>query len=359
MLKILDWYILKKFLGTFFFSISLILVIVIIFDISEKIDDFIQKHAPLKAIVLDYYFNFIPYFANLFSPLFTFITVIFFTSRMAANTEIVAILSSGISFKRILVPYIIGSVFISVLSLCLTNFVIPNANKKRIDFEEAYIKNPFYNEDMHIHRQIEPGIFIYMEHFNNFENTGYKFSLEKFKDRKLYYKLMSETIKWDSVKQDWKISNYFIRHINDTIETIKMGSDFDTTLSIRPSEFGRKLNNIETMNYSELNSYIDKEKLKGSDKIEFYEIEKAKRTAFPFATVILTLVGVSMSSRKVRGGIGMHIGIGLLISFSFILGMQVTTTFAAGGLLSPLLAVWIPNISFGILAIALLKNSPK
>lgn len=359
MLKKLDWYILKKFLGTFFFSISLILIIVIVFDISEKIDDFIQREAPLKAIVVDYYFNFLPYFANLFSPLFTFIAVIFFTSKLAANTEIVAILNSGVSFWRMMRPYFLGSLIIAVLSLYLTNFVIPNANKKRLDFEQKYIRVHYWNSDQNIHRQIEPGVFIYVQRYNTYDNLGEKFSMEKFSNGKLEYKLMSNSIIWDSISAKWRINNYFSRHIHDNKETVKFGATLDTVLNLHPRDFGKRLNNIDAMNFSELNEYISIEKQKGSDKLEFFEIEKQKRIAFPFATVILTIIGVSMSSRKVRGGIGLHIGIGLLISFSFILFMQVTTTFAASGLISAFVAVWIPNVLYGIFGLFLLRSAPK
>lgn len=358
-MKRLDLYILRKFLGTFVYAISLILVIVIVFDISEKIDDFIQKEAPLKAIVVDYYFNFLPYFANLFSPLFTFISVIFFTSQLASRTEIVAILSSGVSFRRLLVPYLIGASLITVASMYLNNTVIPHANQRRIDFEETYIKNKFHNKDQHIHRQIAPGTFIYMERYTSETNTGIKFSLEQISEGKLYYKLMSDFIRWDSVTSKWRISNYTVRYINKMDEVMRSGAEIDTTLNMHPRDFGRKLNNIETMDYASLNQYILDEKLKGADNLQYYEIEKYKRFAFPCATIILTLIGVSLASRKVRGGIGIHLAIGLLISFSFILFMQVSTTFAASGLVSPFVSVWIPNLLYGILAFFLLKVAPK
>jgi len=338
---------------------ALIILIVVVFDISEKIDDFIAKEAPLKAIIFDFYFNFIPYFVNLFSPLFTFIAVILFTSQMASRTEIVAILSSGVSYRRLLVPYMLSAIVIAILSLYLNNFVIPKATKKRIAFEDKYIRNEFHNSNRNIHMQITPDNYIYMEGYNTEDNTGYKFSIEKFKNGELYYKLMAENIKWDSVKKNWTINNYFTREINGVNEFLKKGKKLDTILGFTPKEFGRKDNTVETMDYNELNSYIISERLKGSDNIELYEIEKYRRTAFPFATFILTLIGVSIASRKVRGGIGMHIGLGLLISFTFILFMQVSTTFAASGLVSPLLAVWIPNFLFSFLALYLLKKAQK
>lgn len=358
-MKILDWYIIKKFLGTFVLSLALIILIVVVFDISEKIDDFLQKEAPLKAIIFDYYFNFIPYIVNLFSPLFTFIAVILFTSSMASRTEIVAILSSGVSYRRLLFPYMLSATVIALLSLYLNNYVIPRATKKRIAFEDTYIRDQFHNQDRNIHKQESPGNYIYLERYKTEENTGYKFSIEKFNSSGLYYKMMAETIKWDSIKSRWTINNYFVRTINGMNETIRKGKTIDTSFAFTPKEFGRKDNTVETMDTPELNKYIESERLKGSDHIEVYEIEKYRRSSFPFATFILTLIGVSIASRKVRGGIGMHIGLGIFISFTFIMFMQISTTFAAGGLLSPLVAVWIPNFLFSFLAWYLLNKAQK
>lgn len=358
-MKLIDKYIIRKFLGTFFFSLTLIILIVVVFDISEKLEDFIVKKAPIRAIIFEYYFNFIPYIINLFSPLFTFIAVIFFTSQMATRTEIVAILSSGVSYRRLLYPYMISATVITLLSLLLNNFVIPHATKKQMVFEDKYIRNEFYNNDKNIHMQISPGNYIYMERFITTEQTGVRFSIEKFAAGNLYYKLVSESIRWDSTTKKWSINNYYIRTINGMNEYIRKGGRIDTTLGFTPAEFGRKDNTVGTMNYNELRDYIIAERLKGSDNIEIYEIEKYRRFSFPFATFILTLIGVSLASRKVRGGIGMHIGLGILISFSFIMFMQVSTTFAAGGLVSPLVSVWIPNFIFAFLAWFLLSKAQK
>ncbi|MDQ3046737.1 MAG: LptF/LptG family permease [Bacteroidota bacterium] len=358
-MKLIDRYIIGKFLGTFFFSMSLIILIVVVFDISEKLEDFIAKDAPLSAIVFDYYFNFIPYFVNLFSPLFTFIAVILFTSQMATRTEIVAILSSGISYTRLLVPYMLSATVIALLSLYLNNFIIPKATKNQIEFENEYIRNQFQNRDKNIHKQISPGVYMYMSNFRTEEQTGSRFSIEKFSKGKLYYKMIAESIHWDSIQARWTINNYYIRYISGMDEFIKKGERIDTTFNFTPEEFGRKDNNIGTMDYNELEEYIASERLKGSDNIELYEIEKYRRTAFPFATFILTLIGVSIASRKVRGGIGMHIGLGIFISFTFIMFMQVSTTFAASGHVRPMVAVWIPNFIFSFLAWYLLRKAQK
>jgi len=358
--KKLDSYIIKKFLGTFFYAIALIIIIVIIFDISEKIDDFIEKHAPLKDIIFVYYLNFIPYFVNLFSPLFTFIAVIYFTSRMASNTEIVAILSSGISFRRLLRPYIISAVFLALLSFVLSNFIIPHANKKRMEFEMSYIRNARHTNEMNIHMQINAGTYIYAEHYDAEPgNTAYHFSMEKINDKGLYYKLICDDAKWDSIKGSWVIENYYIRKIDGLKESLKSGRKLDTIINLKPSDFLENRQDIETMDYSQLNNYISKEKLKGSENLTFYQLAKHKRIAFPFATIVLTLIGVSLSSRKMRGGIGLHLGAGISLSFAFILFMQISTTFTTNGNLPAFVAVWIPNVIFGVLSWYLLKIAPK
>ncbi|PCH91849.1 MAG: permease [Bacteroidetes bacterium] len=329
------------------------------FDISEKIDDFIESEAPMKAIVMGYYMNFIPYFVNLFSPLFTFIAVIYFTSKMASNSEIIAILSGGMSFTRMLVPYVIGAIVITVLSLWLNNFVIPEANQGRLEFEETYIRSRFYNSDRNIHRQLDSTTFIYFERFDNLRNIGHKFSVEKIVDGQLQYKLLSQLIRWDSTSNKWSIEDYYIREIDGLEEKLTRGTKMDTVLGIHPSEFARRINTIETMDYFELNEFIETEKLKGSEKVIFYEIEKHKRFSLPFATIVMTLIGVSLASRKVKGGIGFHLGMGLLISFSYILFMQVSLTFATNANLPAFTAMWIPNVLFAGLALYLLKLAPK
>jgi len=358
-LKKLDLYIIKKFLGTFVYAILLIVLVAIIFDISEKIDDFIQSKAPVKVIIFEYYFNFIPFFVNLFSPLFTFIAVVFFTSKMASNTEIVAILSSGVSFRRFLLPYMLAATVLASLSFYLNNYIIPHANQKRLNFENTYIRNRFRNSDMNIHRQIKPGEYIYFESYNNFENIGSRFSYEVIKDGKMVYKLMANQIRFDSITNKWKVQNYAIRTMNGMKEHLKTGAEFDTIYNFKPSDFSTRLNNVETMNRAELNKFIDEEKMRGSDEIAYFELEKYRRTSMPFATFILTLIGVSMASRKTGGGIGLHIGLGMLISFSYILFLQVSSTFATNGNLSPFVAVWIPNLLYFFIALVLLRLAPK
>lgn len=358
-LKILDIYIIRKFIGTYFYAILLIVGIAVVFDLAEKMDDFFAKGAPAKAIIFDYYLNFIPYFANLFSSLFTFIAVIFFTSKMAYSTEIIAILSSGVSFKRILFPYFVSASIIAVFSFTLTSFVIPPANRVRIEFENTYVKKQYRNTDRNIHRQVRPGIYIYMNSFNTFSNIGSKFSMEHIVDGELKSKLIGESIKWDTTINKWMVNNYFIRTYSDSGETVVSGTKIDTTIYLQPSDFSRRLNIVETMNMFELDEFIDEQRMQGAENVDFYLIEKYSRFAYPFSTFILTIIGVALSSRKVRGGIGLHIGLGLALSFSYILFMRFSTMFAVGGSLPPMVAVWIPNLMYAVIAFVLYRLAPK
>jgi lipopolysaccharide export system permease protein len=358
-IKIIDSYIIKKFLTTFFFALALIILISIVFDISEKIDDFLEKKAPLQSIIFDYYLNFIPYFINLFSPLFIFISVIFFTSRMAAQTEIVAILSSGVSFRRMLAPYMVVAALLAALSFYLNGWIIPHANKTRLVFENTYIKNPYVLKSRNIHRQVLPGEFIYFESYNNRENIGYRFSFERFKNGALNYKLNADRLIWDSTNGHWRAENYMAREVNGMHESIRRGMQLDTVFNFTAEEFNRRDNNILAMDNGELNTYIKEKKIRGAEGLAFDEVEKFKRSSYPFATFILTLIGVALSSRKVRGGIGIQIGAGILLSFTYIMFMQVSTTFATNGNFPPLLAVWIPNFVYAIIAALLIKSAPK
>ena len=360
MLKKIDIYIIKKFLGTFAFSIFAFIWILIIFDLSEKVGNFIDKEVPLNAILFEYYLNFVPYFINMLSPLFIFISVILFTSKLAANTEIIAILSTGISFRRLMRPYLFSAIVLAILSFTLNNYIIPSANKRRLAFQERYLFVPLQNWDKNIHKQIAKGVYIYMESYSVNDNIGYQFSMEKFKDRRLENKLISDFIKWDSTNSKWTIHNYRIRYFEkDNKERIVKGNKIDTVLPIRPADFKERDEIVETMNLNELNAFIDKKKLQGESKVQALLVAKYQRMASPFAAFILTLIGVSLSSRKVRGGIGVNIGIGLLISASYILFMQISTNFAISSSLSPLLAVWIPNILYSIIGIYLYIRAPK
>ena len=359
-LKIIDIYIIRKFLGTFFLAIALILAIAVVFDISEKIDDFIENGAKLKRIVFDYYLNFIPYFAVLFSSLFTFIAVIYFTSRMAYNTEIIAILNSGMSFRRLLRPYLISAVIIAALSFYLNDQVIPGANTVKLQFEEEFIhKRPVRFKTKNFHRQIEPGIYVYLENYSTISQVGYNFALEKFDGNKLVSKLIADQIRWDTSTNKWSLRRYYQRDIDGLEETITTGNRKDTTINIHPSDFKQRLNIVETMSLKELDDFIEQQRMQGETNVKAYQIERHKRISFPFSTFILTFIGVAVSSRKIRGGIGLQIAIGVIISFTYILFVQFSTQFAIGGLLSVELAVWLPNILFIFVALLLFRLAPK
>jgi lipopolysaccharide export system permease protein len=360
-IKLIDAYIIRKFLGTFFFCLALILTIAVVFDFAEKIDNFMEKEAPVKAIIFDYYMNFIPYFAMLFAHLFVFISVIFFTSKMAANTEIIAILSSGMSFRRMMWPYFISSFVIALFTFLLTNFVIPKSNQVRMVFEDKYYRSSNRKVTQeNIHRQVYKNIYVYMGSFNPLSQRGQNFTIEKFSDSgRLESKLSSTSVTYDTTKNKWKVNNYFLREITGYEEKITKGKMLDTALTINPADFSRDPGFVGTMTYRELENYIDVLQMQGSDELKLFLIEKYRRFASPFAVFIMTLIGVSLSSRKVRGGIGMNIGIGLILSFSFILFLQFASQFSLKGNLSPLIAMWIPNIIYSIIGLVLYKMAPK
>jgi len=357
-IETIDRYIIAKFLGTFFVSIALIISIALVFDISENLDEFLSKDIPVHDIIFDYYLNFIPYFANLFSSLFCFIAVIYFTSKMAYNSEIIAILSSGVSFHRFIRPYMVGAAIIALFSYTLGDYIIPPANKTMVEFKDNYIKNKRNSLENNIHRQITPGTYIYMRSYNTSNDVGYKFTIERFEEGKLVSKLSADFIKWDRERKVWEINNYFIRDIDGYNETITTGTKKDTTLNMVPADYVTMANMAETLALPDLNKEIESLKLRGINTIE-YEVEKHKRRANPFSAFILTIIGVSLASRKVKGGLGLHLGLGLLFAFSYIMFMQIATVFAISGSVPPYIAVWIPNFIFGGLAAYLYNRARR
>ena len=359
-IKLIDAYIIRKFLGTFFFCIVLILTIAVVFDFAEKIDNFMEKQAPVRAIIFDYYMNFIPYFATLFAPMFVFIAVIFFTSKMAVNTEIIAILNCGMSFRRMMWPYFLSALVIATITFALTNFVIPKANLIRMDFEDKYYRSSARKVTVeNIHRQVFKNILVYMGSYNPISQRGTNFTIEKIDSGRLVSKLSATSVIYDTATHKWTAINYYLREIHGNEEIITNGKQIDTTLTIKPSDFSKDPGFVGTMTYRELEDYIALLQLQGSDELKLFLIEKYRRFANPFAVFILTLIGVSLSSRKIRGGIGMNIGIGLILSFSYILFLQFASQFSLKGSLGPMLAMWIPNIIYSIIALVLYKMAPK
>lgn len=357
----LDRYIIKKFMATFFIAILLIIGIVIIFDISEKIDDFVAKEAPLKAIVLDYYVNFIPYFMNMFSPLFVFITVIFFTSRLAANSEIIAILSCGISFHRMMVPYIFSATIIALMSLGLNLYVIPRANAQRHVFEAQYTKKKAQAGERNIHYQIAPGQFVYVEQFSKYNKTAYKFTLETIEDNRLVSKLSADRAVWNESTGGWTLKKYFIREFDEgSIEDkVRCGDQLDTVISLTIKDFERKKNTVEDLDYKALKELEEVQIMRGDANVKYSQIEIHNRFSLPFSAFILTIMGVALSSRKKRGGIGWNLAVGIALSFSYILFMKFSQMFVYTGLMPPWIAIWLPNIIFTVVAIVLYRIAPK
>ncbi len=357
-LKRIDIYIIGKFLGTYFFSIVLILSIAIVFDLTEKLDKFFDNNAPFNEIVMDYYLNFIPYYMNMFSPLFTFIAVIFFTSKMATNTEIIAVLASGISFNRLLRPYFLSALVIAMLSFVLGGYVIPGSTKNMLDFEDKYVKKIKSDNARNIQMEVEPGIIMYIERFDIPVNTGYRFSLEKFDGKKLVSRLTAQSITWDSA-HNWKIQDYLQRDFEGMRETISKGVEMDTVIKVEPFELFISSAESAQMPIDDLYSYLVRQKQRGVGNIQGFENEYYKRFASPLAAFIMALMGVSLSSRKVRGGTGLHLGAGLALSAVYILAQTMSTSFSVNGSMSPFLSVWLPNIVFLGIGIYIYYKAPK
>ncbi len=351
----LDRYIIRKFLGTYVFAILLILAITVMFDINEKLDAFLK--APIEATLFDYFLNFLPYFANQFAPLFTFIAVIFFTSKLAGNSEIIAMLSAGVSFKRLTRPYMFSAAVIALVSFVLSAYIIPPANVKRIDFQNTYVKDRRVDYGSNIALQVAPGEVAFMSAYNARTKTGNRFSLETIKDKSVVSRLTAQTIKWDTLYQ-WQVRNYTIRTLTDSgREIITKGYELDTIIPFEPRDFLIAKHDEDMLTLPELSSYISKQRERGVANIKTFEIEFHRRFAMCAAAFILTIIGLSLSSRKVRGGMGLNLAIGLVLAFGYILFMAVTSSFAVSGNAPPVLAMWIPNIVFGIIAVVLYRRA--
>ena len=353
-IKLFDLYIIKKFLGTYVFSILLLLAIVIMFDINEKLDAVLT--APWKETVFDYFMNFLPYFANQFSPLFTFIAVIFFTSKLADNSEIIAMLSSGISYKRLMIPYMVSASIIALSSFLLAAYVIPPANSKRIAYTNKWVKNKSVDYGSNIQLQVTPGVIAYLSRYDNRTKTGYRFSLEQYDKKTLKSRLTAQSVKYDTLNR-WVLQDYAIRNFDDLRETISYGEKKDTILNMEPKDFLIAKNDQEVLTTPQLKTYIKRQKDRGVANIKNFEIELHKRYAMTAAAFILTIIGMTLSSKKVKGGMGVNIGIGLVLSFTYILFTTVTSTFAVSGYTSPMVAMWIPNIIYTFIAIYLYRKA--
>jgi lipopolysaccharide export system permease protein len=357
-MKILDKYILKKLLSTFIFVVLIILAIVVMIDYTEKNTDFME-HELTFIDILPYYAAFIPWIANLITPITIFIATVFVTSKMAGHTEIVAMLAGGMSFRRLLVPYFMGAIIIAVVSFFLNSYFIPEANKTRIAFEAAYIQKPFYYSDRDIHIKIAPETYAYMESYNNQRDVGYRFTLEKIVNQELKEKLSARRIEWDSAKASWTVKDWELRTLDGMKETVTSGTELDTLLNITPDDFESEKGLQETLTMTELNHYISLLKDRGADNVKVYLIERYIRYMSPFAAIILVFIGVVVSSRKTRGGTGFQIALGFVIAFVFIIFFILSKAIAENSTMNPILAVWIPNIVFSFVGLLLYKLTPR
>ena len=361
-IKHIDWYIIRKFIGTYFYSIILIISISIVFDINENLAKFSTHNAPLQAIVFDYYANFVPYFANLFSPLFVFIAVIFFTSKLAGNSEIIAMLACGMSFKRLLRPYLISAALISILNFYLGSYIIPKGTVVRQEFESLYKNNKKNTSASNVQLQVDKGVIAYISQYDDKTKTGYGFSLDKFEKKKLVSHMTANVIRYDTISDSryhWKVINYKIRTLKGKREHIVSGMEMDTMIVMEPMDLVFSKGQQETFTSPELKRYINKQKDRGSSNVVQYEVEYHKRIASCFASFILTIIGASLSARKRKGGMGLYLGIGMGLSFSYILLQTVSSTFAINADTPPILAAWIPNILYAFIAYYCYRHAPN
>lgn len=358
----IDRYIITKFLSTYIFLIAIVIFIAIIFDYNENIDKFTQSHASANKIFFDYYLYFIPYFSNLFSPLFVFIAVILFTTNLAGNSEIIAMKSTGMSFRRLLRPYMMSAGVIAVVTFLLGAYIIPHGNVSRVNFYNTYIKKRSITSAENIQMQVDTGVVAYITRFDNTTKSGYGFSLDRFEGKKLVSHLTAQTIQYDTLsdrRNSWTLRMYSIRTLKGMREKIESGERLDTVIMMEPSDFFYVKNQQETLTLPELDEFIDKQKLRGVAGISTFEVEYHKRFAMPFAAFILTVIGASLSSQKRKGGMGISLGIGLALSFTYIMFQTVSSTFATNAGFPAMLAVWIPNIIFALIAFVLYKRTPE
>ena len=351
-MKRLDKYIIGKFLGTFIFSIVLIMSIAVIFDLTEKLDNFFENQVSMREIILDYYLNFIPYYMNMFSPLFIFISVIFFTSKLAGDSEIIAILASGVSYHRFMWPYFVSALLLFVFSFWMTGYVIPPASEKMLTFQDKYIEHFSRENARNVQMEVEPGTILYIESFQKRTNLGYRASLEHFDGKKLTMRITADRIHYDSA-YNWHFDKYVRRDFDGMRETLTRGTRLDTIIPVLPKELFYTAENAQMMPNPELKQYIEIQRKRGSGNVQAFETEWWKRWASPIGAFIMTLLGVTMSSKKVRGGMGKNLGVGLTLSALYILFSTVSTTFSVNGVMSPFMSVWLPNFIFLAIGIVL------
>lgn len=357
-MKILDRYILRRFLSSYVFVVLILVAVIMVIDITEKSDDFYEHQLAFRQIA-DYYLDFIPWIANLITPITVFIATVFITSKMAGHTEIIAMLSSGLSFKRLLVPYIVGAVLIAAVSFYLTGWVIPDSDKTRVAFLAEYTHKPYNFSESNIHLKIAPESYMYMKNYNNHSRVGHQFTLETVRGNQLLQKLSARRVSWNEETKDWKVHDWTLREFNGRKEVVTNGKELDTLLSITPQDFESNKYVEQTLTIDELNSTIDLLKSRGADNVETFVVEKYMRYMSPFAIIILTFIGVIVSARKTRGGVGFQIALGFLIAFIYIILFMLSREFALKGEVPAWLGVWVPNILFTFVGFILYKTLPR
>jgi len=351
-MKRLDWYIIRKFLGTFFFSIVLILSIAIVFDLTEKLDDFFENQVPLHEIILDYYLPFIPYYMNMFSSLFIFISVIFFTSKLAGNSELIAMHAAGMSYHRLMMPYAISATLLFILGVFLGGWVIPRSSERMLHFTDKYVEHFTTENARNMQLEVQPGTILYIESFQRRSKIGYRCSIEKFEGKTLMERITADRIYYDSLEL-WHLNNYTRRQFDGMHESLTRGIRMDITLPIIPDELFITAQQAQQMTTPELRHYMERQRERGSGNVKPFEVEYHKRWASPLGAFIMTLLGVTMSSRKVRGGMGRNLGIGIVLTAGYILFSTISTTFSVNNVMSPFMAAWLPNLVFLTISIPL------
>lgn len=338
--------------------LGIIMLLAMVFDLAERLSEFIDNQAPLSGIIFEYYLNFILFYGNMFSSMIIFVSVIWFTAKMAQDSEIIPMLNSGRPFHRFLRPYMISATILMVISLFMNHFVLPKANKVRLAFEEKYYRDAMYVEDYHA--EYPGNQVVYFSSFSSEQNMVNDFVLEQWgEDKKLKYFIKARSAQNKQGTDTWVLTDYFERRVGYPNDVVHEGQKKDTIFKFRIEEMAQRDNIAEAMTYSELNGFIKREKEKGSGNVPMYEIELNQRTSYPFASYVLTIIGVSVSSRKKRGGIGISIALGLGIIFIYIFAMKVTTVAAMKVGFPAELAVWVPNILFGGIAYILYRFAQK
>ena len=315
-------------------------------------DDFFENQVPLREIILDYYLPFIPYYTNMFSSLFIFISVIFFTSKLAGNSEIIAMMAAGVSYHRLMLPYFVSATFLFLFSFYLGGYVIPPATGKMLNFTDKYIEHFTSENARNVQMEVEPGTILYIESFQKRSNTGYRTSLEHFDGKTLTSRITADRILYDSLNY-WHLENYIRRDFEGMREQMTRGTRLDTIIPVQPYELFITAEQAQEMTNTELRDYMEKQAARGAGNIQAFETEYHKRWASPIGAFIMTLLGVTMSSKKVRGGMGKNLGIGIVLTAAYILFSTVSTTFSVNGVMSPFMSAWLPNFVFLAIGIVL------